>query len=51
MKMLAAILVYLVLGLMLAFGIYLAVFGKLWLLILGFIVYLLAFAKFGCLSH
>ena len=49
MKFLLAILAYLVLGLVLGVGILLAVKGQPWLLIVGFLIYVVAFAKLGCL--
>jgi hypothetical protein len=49
MKFLLAIVAYLVIGLMLGWGILLAVKGEPWLLIVGFLAYALAFAKLGCL--
>jgi hypothetical protein len=44
-----AILAYLVLGFILGWGILLAVKGSFWLLIAGFLAYVIAFAKIGCL--
>jgi hypothetical protein len=49
MKFLLAIVAYLVIGLVLGWGILLAVKGAPWLLIVGFLAYVLAFAKVGCL--
>jgi hypothetical protein len=49
MKFFAAIVAYLVIGLVLGAGIYEAVKGHLWLLAAGVIVYVLAFSKLGCL--
>jgi hypothetical protein len=49
MKFLLAILAYLVIALMLGWGILLAVKGEPWLLIVGFLAYAVAFAKLGCL--
>jgi len=51
MKFLLAIVAYLVLGLVLGWGILLAVKGEPWLLIVGFLAYALAFAKLGCLPR
>jgi hypothetical protein len=51
MKFLLAILAYLLIGVVLGWAILLAVAGKPWLLIVSFLVYLVAFAKIGCLSH
>ena len=49
MKFYAAIVAYLVIGLILGAGIYGAVKGHLWFLAAGVIVYVVAFAKLGCL--
>jgi hypothetical protein len=49
MKFFAAIVAYLLIGLVLGAGIYEAVLGHLWLLAAGVIVYVIAFAKLGCL--
>ena len=49
MKFVLAIVAYLVIGLLLGWGILLAVKGEPWLLIVGFLAYALAFAKLGCL--
>ena len=49
MKFLLAIVAYLVIGLVLGWGILLAVKGEPWLLIVGFLTYALAFSKLGCL--
>jgi hypothetical protein len=49
MKFFAAIVAYLVIGLILGMGIYEAVEGHLWFLAAGVIVYVMAFAKLGCL--
>jgi hypothetical protein len=51
MKFLLAILAYLLIGAVLGWGILLATAGKPWLLIVALLVYLIAFAKIGCLSH
>ena len=51
MKFAFAILAYLLIGAVLGWGILLAVAGKPWLLIVSLLVYLVAFAKIGCLSH
>jgi hypothetical protein len=51
MKLSAAILVYLVIGLFLGVGILKAVHGSYWLLILGGISYVVGFAWIGCLHH
>jgi len=49
MKFLLAIVAYLVMGLVLGWGILLAVKGEPWLLVVGFLAYALAFAMLGCL--
>jgi len=49
MKFLLAIAAYVVIGLVLAWGILLAVKGDPWLLIVSFLAYAAAFAKLGCL--
>ena len=51
MKFMLAIVAYLVIGLGLSRGILLAVKGEPWLLIVGFLTYVAAFAKLGCLPH
>jgi hypothetical protein len=50
MKFLWAIIAYLAIGLLLGWGILLAVKGEPWLLIVGFLTYAVAFAKLGCLA-
>ncbi len=49
MKFLMAIVAYLVIGLVLGWGILLTVKGQPWLLIVGLLAYTVAFAKLGCL--
>ena len=49
MKFLWSIIAYLIIGLLLSWGILLAVRGEPWLLIVGFLTYAVAFAKLGCL--
>jgi hypothetical protein len=49
MKFLLAVVAYLLTGLVLAWGILLAVKGEPWLLIVGFLAYAVAFTKLGCL--
>ena len=49
MKFLLAIVAYLVIGLILGWGILLTVKGQPWLLIVGSLAYVVAFAKLGCL--
>ena len=53
MKLLFAVLVYLVIGVILGWGILLAVKGSWWLLIAGILTYLIVLSKVGCLpkSH
>jgi hypothetical protein len=48
-KFLLAILAYLLIALVLGWGILLTVKGQPWLLIVGFLAYATAFAKLGCL--
>jgi hypothetical protein len=49
MKFFLAILAYLLIGAVLGWGILLAVKGNLWLLGFGFVAYVVAFGKLGCL--
>ena len=49
MKFFAAIVAYLFIGLILGLGIFEAMRGHLWFLAVGVIVYVVAFAKIGCL--
>ena len=49
MKFLMGILAYVLIGLVLGAGMLMAVKGKPWLLIVGFIAYVVAFGKIGCL--
>jgi hypothetical protein len=51
MKLVYAYLTWLAMGGILAAGIVLAVKGNPWLLILGAVGFLIAFAKIGCLHH
>jgi hypothetical protein len=51
MKLAMAFLVYSVIALVLGLGILLLVAGKPWLFIIAIPVYLIAFAKIGCLSQ
>jgi len=48
MNFLLAMVAHLVIGLMLSWGILLAVKGEPWLLVVGFLAYALAFATLGC---
>lgn len=50
MKFLLAVIAYGVIGLVLGWGILLAVKGQPWLLIVGSLTYAVAFAKLGCLT-
>jgi hypothetical protein len=49
MKFFLAILAYLLIAFVLGWGILLAVKGSPWLLIVGFLAYVVAFGKLGCL--
>ena len=49
MKFFLAILAYVLIGLVLGFGLLMAVKGNPWLLIVGFLAYVVAFGKIGCL--
>lgn len=49
MKFFAAILAYLIIGFVLGLGIYEVMQGHFWFLAVGFIAYIIAFAKIGCL--
>jgi len=49
MKFLMAIIAYALIGVVLGWGIMLLIKGNPWLLIAGFIAYVVAFAKIGCL--
>lgn len=51
MKFLLAVAAHLVVGLVLAYGILLAVKGQPMLLIAGFLTYLVAFVALGCLPR
>jgi hypothetical protein len=51
MKFLTAILAWLVIAAILAAGIVLATKGNLWLLGLGLLGFIAAFAKYGCATH
>ena len=46
-----AVLVWLMMGAVLAAGIVMAVKGSLWLFVVGLVLFLAAFAKFGCATH
>ena len=49
MKFFAAIIAYLFIGLILGLGIFEVMQGHFWFLAVGALVYLVAFAKLGCL--
>ena len=49
MKFLMAIIAYLIISLILGWGILLTVKGEPWVLIVGFLAYVVAFSKLGCL--
>ncbi|HVM48917.1 MAG TPA: hypothetical protein VMU04_12870 [Candidatus Acidoferrum sp.] len=51
MKFSLAILAYLVIGAILGLGILLTAKGNPWLLVTGFLAYVIAFAKLGCLPR
>jgi hypothetical protein len=51
MKFLLAVLVYVLIGAVLGWGILLLVAGKPALLIVALLAYAIAFARIGCLSH
>lgn len=51
MKFGLAILVYAIIALVLGVGILMLIQGKPWLLIIGSVGFLLAFARIGCKSH
>jgi hypothetical protein len=51
MKFVMAILAYLAIGAVLGLGILLTVKGNPWLLIIGLLAYVVAFAKLGCLPR
>ena len=49
MKLLLVILAYLLIGVVLGWGLLLAAKGNWWVLIVGTLVYVVAFGKLGCL--
>jgi hypothetical protein len=51
MKLGAAILIYLVIGVVLSFGVLLMLAGKPWLFIVALLAYVVAFGKIGCMTH
>ncbi|MCU0786726.1 MAG: hypothetical protein MUC91_00810 [Verrucomicrobia bacterium] len=51
MKFVMAVVVQVLLGLFLMWGMIQAVHGSFWLLIAGFLAYLVLFVRTGCASH
>jgi hypothetical protein len=51
MKLLCAFAVWLGMGVVLGFGILMAIKGSLWLLIAGLIGFIIAVGKIGCMPH
>jgi hypothetical protein len=51
MKFLLAMLVWLIMGAVIAAGILMAVKGSIWLLIGSLLAFIIMVAKIGCLSH
>lgn len=51
MKFALGILVYILMGIVLAAGILLLIAGKPWLFIIAVIAYVISFAKIGCLTQ
>ena len=51
MKFFIAVLAWFVIAAILAMGIVLAAKGSLWLLAVGFLGFVFAFAKYGCATH
>jgi hypothetical protein len=51
MKFLLAILVWLIMGAVIATGILMAFKGTVWLLVLALLAFIIMVAKIGCLSH
>jgi hypothetical protein len=51
MRFALGILVYLLIGLFIGWGIFDAVHGSYWLLVASLLTYLLAFARIGCLPR
>ena len=49
MKLVLAVLIYLVIALVLAAGILLTVAGKPWFLVIGAIAFIVAFGRIGCM--
>ena len=51
MKLMAAVSVYLLIGLVLSWGIMLLLEGKPWVFLAAFLAYVVAFGKIGCQTH
>jgi hypothetical protein len=51
MKFLLAMLVWLIMGAVIAAGILMAIKGSIWLLIISLLAFIVMVAKIGCLSH
>jgi hypothetical protein len=51
MKLTLAAIVFVIIGLVLGWGIFLIMKGNYWVLIAGLVAYQLAFARFGCSHH
>jgi hypothetical protein len=51
MKLLFACLIYALMASVLGVGMVMAVKGSVWLLAVSFVVFVIAFAKIGCLHH
>lgn len=51
MKLVLAILVYAVIGLVLSLGILRLLHGEPWLFIVALLAYVVAFGRIGCISH
>jgi hypothetical protein len=51
MNFILALLAWLVIGAILVMGIVMATKGALWLLIVGLLAFVFAFAKWGCATH
>jgi hypothetical protein len=51
MKFTLAVVVYVLIGLVLSWGILALMKGSYWLLIVGLVAYVVAFARIGCSNH
>jgi hypothetical protein len=51
MKLALAILIYLIIALILGAGILLVMAGKPWFLVIGFIAFVVAFGRIGCMPR